>query len=505
MAGDSTRLIQIEKLNDGNYGIWKDRMECSLVVNRLFKYVEQTLAADANATTKENDKIALSYIKLGCDAHILSTLSDCKTAKDAWELLANTYQAKLNARIMTLQDDLHALHIENAESLEKYVDRAKTLYQELKAAGDNTKEVHVVTSLLRGLPSHYRMIVTAMNANDKPLTFDYVLPKLLSEEQHVRRHDEHGTAFLAQQRGSQRGGFSNHGNRPFCTHCKKMGHTIDRCFQLHPHLAPPRQGQPQGQAVAMTAYENAAWMAVSPRPRPGEGVWAVDCGATQHITPYMHLLSNFRKTTDQSITSINGESFKAYGVGDVCFTTFVSGQKSPIVLKNVLYVPDATANVISLHRTLQAGVIPSFTPDFAEFSRSGKVLARADNNAGLFYIKAAYKCEPIKVLSAVEKQIPHAPPAPPSTSYRSAIMSTPITSPSLADKHVCAASKSFVPKSFVVHERQPIECVSNFKFSDSVSKPWSINTINNDSDRFNKSAIVNAHGHTVVKPRHYVL
>ncbi len=73
----------------------------------------------------------------------------------------------------------------------------KRFYHELKAAGDNTKKVHVVTSSLRGLPSHYRMIVTAMNANDKPLTFDYVLPKLLSEEQHVRRHDGHGTAFLA--------------------------------------------------------------------------------------------------------------------------------------------------------------------------------------------------------------------------------------------------------------------------------------------------------------------
>lgn len=104
----------VERLDVDNYATWSIRMQAYLMVKGLWDVVA------GDSTDAAADKKALAQIILHVMDHHLSTLVACPTAKDAWEALKATYEAKTNARKLLLRRELTQLKMGATEPLTVY-------------------------------------------------------------------------------------------------------------------------------------------------------------------------------------------------------------------------------------------------------------------------------------------------------------------------------------------------------------------------------------------------
>ncbi|RVW36296.1 Retrovirus-related Pol polyprotein from transposon RE2 [Vitis vinifera] len=125
-------------------------------------------------------------------------------------------------------------------------------------------------------------------------------------------------------------GTRGRGQRPHCTYCNKLGHTRDRCYQLHGR--PPRTAhmaqssdsplpQPPSSSASQTSQASIASVA-----QPGNasaylthtsslGPWILDSGASDHLSGNKDLFSSITTTSDlPTVTLANGSQTVAKGI-----------------------------------------------------------------------------------------------------------------------------------------------------------------------------------------------
>jgi histone deacetylase 1/2 len=149
-----------------------------------------------------------------------------------------------------------------------------------------------------------------------------------------------GNVNNASQRGGGRGGYNNNHHRappsdgderPLCQVCFKSGHTVDRCWHRYNENYVP---DPKLVAAAMNSYTI-------------DNNWYTDTGATDHITGELEKLSFRNKYNGgDQIHTTSGAGMNISHIGH----TTVRTPNRDIHLKNVLYVPQATKNLASVHK-----------------------------------------------------------------------------------------------------------------------------------------------------------
>jgi histone deacetylase 1/2 len=136
-----------------------------------------------------------------------------------------------------------------------------------------------------------------------------------------------------------RGGFGrgndnkNNGNRPTCQLCGKIGHTVIKCWKRFD--------------TSFTGEEKVAGAATS------YGVdtnWYLDTGATDHITGELEKLSVKEKYNgNDQVHTANGTGMDINCVGH---TTIRSSNRN-FLLRNILHIPTAQKNLVSVHHFLR--------------------------------------------------------------------------------------------------------------------------------------------------------
>ncbi len=171
--------VTIEPLNEDNYHVWCVKMKSYLITKGLWKGVE-----DSRAHSEVSER-ALALITLHVADHLLGTLADAKDAKAAWDELEKTYKSKSLARRVQLKREMNSLKMLADEGVTRYVARARDLYRDLRAAGQEMKEEELAWSVLTGLPSSFDTLVTILEVESEELTLEMMLPKLVVHEQRL--------------------------------------------------------------------------------------------------------------------------------------------------------------------------------------------------------------------------------------------------------------------------------------------------------------------------------
>ena len=210
----SSDKLSIEKLDVDNYAIWSVDMKWLLITKCCWSAI-----SDPDNVEEETDMKALALIGLHVQKHHKSSLADCETAKEAWDLLSTVYKAKSNARRLQLRKELNNLKLAVDEPLTKYVARARGIRDQLLAAGQEIKEEEVAWSVLAGLPDNYESMVNIIEAGSEELDLDDMLPKLLIVEQRMAK----------QLPGTVAAYYHGSGNGPNCWKCGKKGHVHRDC------------------------------------------------------------------------------------------------------------------------------------------------------------------------------------------------------------------------------------------------------------------------------------
>jgi hypothetical protein len=201
MADNQGKGAGIEHLDTDNYGTWSFRMKNYLISKGLGGCIDGT----ATTAGSDKDQNALSQIALHVKDHHIATISQCATAKAAWDALKAVHQANNVARRQQLRRDVNSIKMGSGELLTKYFNRAKTLWQEPSATGDTLSESELVWTVLHGLPKEYVLMVSVFEASDSTeLAMDARLSKLLPTEAKITRTcDDEGRAWPCVHSGRQ--------------------------------------------------------------------------------------------------------------------------------------------------------------------------------------------------------------------------------------------------------------------------------------------------------------
>ena len=314
--------------------------------------------------------------------HHLPSLGQRETAKAAWDALEAVYKAKSMARRVALRREMNSLKKAAEEPMTKYVARAKELRDQLAAAGLTTEDEEVAAALLAGLPPDYDVIVAVLETTADKVDLDVLLGKLLTAEQRLPKANEPtaprayaGAAERAPHGGGQR-------PPPRCFYCGQLGHIVRNC---------PKARADQARGANQAAGDHGRGVAMAAVKHGEAGGWVLDSKASHHITNDASTMSDMRPLDEAiNITFANGERAEARGIGSVQLGGLTGAAFDHITLKDVLYVPEASVNLVSIPLAVRRGIqrescyiiwsrsalTCSDTPKGRSSSQSGSVLGR---------------------------------------------------------------------------------------------------------------------------------
>ncbi|XP_039311135.1 uncharacterized protein LOC120359010 [Solenopsis invicta] len=116
--------------------------------------------------------------------------------------------------------------------------------------------------------------------------------------------------------------------------------------------------------------------------------WYQDSGATHHMTGNLSWMSNLT-TIENSATIMLSDStkLKSYNMGDVHMTACNGKEWYPIVLQQVLYVPELTFNLFSLTTALDKGYTQQANASQSIILENNNPVLIADRTKGLFRMR----------------------------------------------------------------------------------------------------------------------
>ena len=141
--------------------------------------------------------------------------------------------------------------------------------------------------------------------------------------------------------------------------------------------------------------------------------WVLDSGATAHMTGDLRLLSDFIESThSNTVTYGNGHIAAVAGIGNAI--VYTAEEPKGIKLRNVLYVPEASYNLLSLPKAVNSGAEVVLSSDGCTITVDGRKIASAKHSAdGLFYLggskggEAALLSKPVETAALWHRRYGH--------------------------------------------------------------------------------------------------
>ncbi|XP_062149799.1 uncharacterized protein LOC133858355 [Alnus glutinosa] len=221
--GDSPGSVLVSQLLQGdNYHTWSRSMIMALTAKNKLKFVDGSLKKPSTELEDEfhawnrSTNMVLSWILNSVSKDIATSVIYINSAEEMWTDLKDRFSQKNGPRIFQLQKAISS-HSQQNVFVSEYYTRLKGLWDEL---------------------TNYRPIPQC----------SYDTPKILANHYHQEERQrvisvnpiQVETATLLTKTASQ---YQNQPNRigkppfrkerPACTHCGLLGHTMEKCYKLH--------------------------------------------------------------------------------------------------------------------------------------------------------------------------------------------------------------------------------------------------------------------------------
>lgn len=251
---------------------------------------------------------------------------------------------------------------------------------------DKLDEELLCHALIKALPDDFKQFSLTLIITDRLKKED-----ITTEETRCRRSLEEAAANAA--RVSARALSAPNAPKHYCAHCKKSGHSFERCFHNPAHKAKrPAWFLQQNPGFAAylattitttTASANLASSQASPSPSQSQlnaHFWNTDTGATAHMTPHRQWFTDYRphRVRIQLADSRDeGHCIYSHGIGSISFIPELKGIVSPqpVIFTDVLHVPELANNLFSvLSLVEEKGFTALITKGQILYHKSGKLL-----------------------------------------------------------------------------------------------------------------------------------
>lgn len=325
------------------------------------------------------------------------------TAKDLWDHFTQLNKVESTARTLQLQGQLHSLKRAHDEPLPEYLARANALIASLATAGVKYSEADLVLYLINGLPddnySTFKQVVMVESTRSGLPSLDTLAGQLMAYDSTVNRVKPSRDPFspgAALFTPKLKGGASGN-NKLICYYCRKPGHHIRECrARLASESLKVASGNNNNGNNSRSGFHGNGGSSSASQTRRTDVVWSahttteslicnikdfyLDSGASRHITPFKEILVAPTPTSD-SVIAGDGSILYAEFKGSVVLYNNSTGMR--VILKDVLYIPKATANLVSTGIITRAGYAIISSGNTTSIYSDDKLVLSAGNHPSL--------------------------------------------------------------------------------------------------------------------------
>ncbi|KAK9931673.1 hypothetical protein M0R45_018942 [Rubus argutus] len=130
----------------------------------------------------KRDQIFLTWINATLSASLLRYTIECTSGRALWLHLENLLAASATSRVLQLKAGLQKLYKHKHMRMEKYLELAQQIADELEAAGSPVDDCGLVFCILEGLPPEYYDLVASIRNRRMPITSNELHGLLLRHE-----------------------------------------------------------------------------------------------------------------------------------------------------------------------------------------------------------------------------------------------------------------------------------------------------------------------------------
>ena len=379
----------MEKLTADTYHQWKFEMKMLLMGKNLWEIVDGFEVLHGFATDgevlkfKKRQNHALSTICLNVSRDLHIYVRNAKSAKEAWDNLANRFEEKFITRKLELRRKLYDAKLKGG-SMIQHVNNIKTIAEQLENLDDNQCEKDLVFILMSSVPmDKYRNLIATLETVDEcRLTWDYVRDRLITEYERIRPseeisddvriHDALYTGSMNKAPSRQFKEYETYRNEREessrkCHYCKETGHVIKDCEKKLKADERKRFREEESAAYCWQgeAEEFEPEIALQVDTEGGnEKSWYLDSGCSRHMTSVENDFTDLKPIDPIPVILPNKSTIYAIGSGTVKIKiTDVKGNNVVIAFQNVLYVPELRKMLISNPQMTSGGAEIIFKKD----------------------------------------------------------------------------------------------------------------------------------------------
>ena len=396
-------LLRIEKLDESNFHVWKQKVEFVLDLKELSGHIGDSVRVptdpdEAVQKWSKDDAKARAVIGLTLSNDHLEHVQGCKTAALMWSTITDLFQRKTLLNKLTTRRKFYSAKMATNEKAIAFISRVRQLASDCKAMDVDIDDKEIAMTVLCGLPDKYEHLIVAIDAvaTDENLTLDFVKSRLLQEEQRMLERGDvkaSSDAALVHNSGKSR--------RLSCVHCGRPGHPSEKCWKKFPHLRPNNnQAKESGLAAksehAAVTIDESSDDVVCLMARTDESCslaskadWVVDSGATSHICNDRHMFSELTVIKPFMIRLGDESSVKGIGRGSVRVMLSVNGKPRKCDIKNVVYAPSMAFNIVSVRVMGRSGMRSVFDENTCHIEKGGNILAQGEISDGLYCLKTS--------------------------------------------------------------------------------------------------------------------
>ena len=276
---DSPGMILVSQLLNGdNYSSWSRSMSIALSVKNKLGFVDGTIVKPSGTdllllnSWVRNNNIVISWILNSVSKEISASTLFSDSAVEIWNDLRERFQQSNGPRIFQLRRELVNLR-QDQHSVAVYFTKLKSLWEELcnfrpncscgKCTCGGVKDLNAfqqteyAMTFLMGLNESFTHSRGQILLMDPIPPINKVFALMAQEEKQrtigVSAADSSNALAMATKVDSRVGNkLQKTKDRPVCSHCKMLGHTIDKCYKLHGY-PPGYKSKIKGQANVANA------------------------------------------------------------------------------------------------------------------------------------------------------------------------------------------------------------------------------------------------------------
>ncbi|KAJ9554588.1 hypothetical protein OSB04_018633 [Centaurea solstitialis] len=408
---DNTGLVLVSQpLNSENYSSWSRSMIIALSVKNKIGFIDGSLVRPDGTNQQKlnawirNNHIVISWILNTLSKEISPSVMYRDTAKEMWDELKERFSQGSSPRIYEIRREIVSL-AQDQDSVSVYFTKLKGLSEELanyrphcsclKCDCGGLKDIEAYLqneqkmNFLMGLNDSFSQIRGQILLMEPMPPINKIF-SLVAQEEKQRSVSSVGknVPSVAFHVNASRGGypsrFGANKQRPYCTHCKVQGHTMEKCYKIHgypPGYKTNNKYTPRN-AVSnlvqeMSSVECERLMAilsnrmtdvnvatnVNEPALSGQGIyhalcfqmrnftsilWILDSGASKHICCDRNMFLHIHPIQDSNVKLPNGSIIPVSGIGNVRLNDI-------LLLEDVLYVPQFHLNLLSIGQLTSFG------------------------------------------------------------------------------------------------------------------------------------------------------